>query len=489
MSLHALEADVRRTFELLGGTPRSWVASHRGIDHDVVVVGGGQSGSGIAASLRRAGIGNVLVIDAGKDGAQGIWRDHTYMRTLRTPKGNYGPDIGVGALTYRAWYEAQFGAASYAALPQIDRLSWDDYLAWLRRQLSVEISFETRLLSIGGTGTVVHLEVEGPAGRRLIKARKVVLATGVDGTGAPLIPAIVRDGLQPELYAHSLSRIDAGKLRDRRIAVLGASSSAFDVAAFALESGAAEVRLFCRQADLVRSSQLKALATPAVEYFELLTDAQKWEIGRLAKARGSVPTLDSIRRAVAFANFHIHLDAPWKSVTANDRSFAVRARDETFAFDFLLLGTGFAIDAALRPELVPIAAQIARWGDRFRPSADEEEPLLARYPYLGSGYRFLRRDPSGAAFIENIHCFNSAAQLSFGRILGDIASLAAGIPRLVQTIAADLFVADRDAHAASFAAPVGEDLDRNEYSAAVWPGRSPSPSEETNPAHAKQIIR
>lgn len=476
MSLDVLEAEVHRTFALFGGATKNWVPPREGVDHDVVVVGAGQSGIGIAASLRRAGAGNVLVIDSAQEGAQGIWRDRSHMRTLRTPKGNRGPEIGIAALTYRAWFEAQFGAESYAALPYIDRLSWHDYLDWLRSRLSVEVCFRTRLLSIGGTGGIVHLDVEDPSGRRLLKARKVVLATGVDGAGAPSVPAIVRESLSPELYAHSLSRIDASKLLGRRVAVLGASSSAFDVAAFALENGAQAVRLFCREADLARSSQLKALANPAVEYFELLTDAQKWRIGRLAKARGSVPTVDSIRRAISFPNFHIHLGSPWTSVTPEGQGFAVLARDERFTFDFLLLGTGVAIDPALRPELAPIATQIASWGDRFTPPAGEEEPSLARYPYLGSGYRFLRREPGNDAFVENIHCFNTAAQLSFGRLVGDIASLAAGIPRLAQSIASDLFATDRDFHAAGFAAPVSDDLDGSEYAAAVWPHRSAPPS-------------
>jgi FAD-dependent urate hydroxylase len=48
---------------LLGPDPQNWVPERRGIDHNVVIVGGGQSGCAFAFALRRAGIGKVAVID------------------------------------------------------------------------------------------------------------------------------------------------------------------------------------------------------------------------------------------------------------------------------------------------------------------------------------------------------------------------------------------------------------------------------------------
>ncbi|MDR3529243.1 MAG: hypothetical protein P4L90_01610 [Rhodopila sp.] len=47
---------------LLGPDPQNWVPDRPGIDHNVVVVGGGQTGTALAFALRRAGIGKVSVI-------------------------------------------------------------------------------------------------------------------------------------------------------------------------------------------------------------------------------------------------------------------------------------------------------------------------------------------------------------------------------------------------------------------------------------------
>src|SRR5690606_35534463 len=110
---------------------------------------------------------------------------------------------------------------------------------------------------------------------------------------------------------------------------------------------------------------------------------------------------------------------------------------------------------AAQPELARIHDSIALWRDRFRPAPGEESAAGGRHPYLGPGFEFLPRDGSGADFLRNIHCFNLAASLSFGKPVGDIPS-AADHPRLVAAIARDLYVAsvDSDAHERFFEAPL-----------------------------------
>ena len=55
--------------------PRQLGAGTAGVDHNVVIVGGGQSGSRLAYGLRRKGIGGVEVIDRAEPGQAGIWRN------------------------------------------------------------------------------------------------------------------------------------------------------------------------------------------------------------------------------------------------------------------------------------------------------------------------------------------------------------------------------------------------------------------------------
>ena len=70
------DADARNALRLIGPDPQNWVPDRPGIDHNVMIVGGGQSGCAFAFALRRAGIGKVAVIDmaarrgAGRDLAQ-----------------------------------------------------------------------------------------------------------------------------------------------------------------------------------------------------------------------------------------------------------------------------------------------------------------------------------------------------------------------------------------------------------------------------------
>src|ERR1700751_6031616 len=86
------DSDARQTLRLIGPDPHNWVPDIPGIDHNVVIVGGGQSGSAFAFALRRAGIGKVSVIDAAEGEARaGVWLTAARMNVLRTPKTLPGP--------------------------------------------------------------------------------------------------------------------------------------------------------------------------------------------------------------------------------------------------------------------------------------------------------------------------------------------------------------------------------------------------------------
>src|ERR1700722_19272485 len=129
---------------LIGPDPQNWVPDRHGIHHNVVLVGGGQTGSALAFALRRAGIGKVSVIDAAPDEARaGVWLTAARMNLLRTPKNLAGPELGIPALGFQAWYEARHGADAYAALDRIPRVTWAEYLSWYRRFLNVAIRYET----------------------------------------------------------------------------------------------------------------------------------------------------------------------------------------------------------------------------------------------------------------------------------------------------------------------------------------------------------
>ena len=99
---------AREALRLIGPDPANWVPDRPGpngqiIDHNVAIIGGGQTGCAFAFALRRAGIGKVSVIDAAPDAARaGIWENGARMHVLRTPKTLPGPEYGIGALSFQA---------------------------------------------------------------------------------------------------------------------------------------------------------------------------------------------------------------------------------------------------------------------------------------------------------------------------------------------------------------------------------------------------
>src|SRR5580765_2787340 len=148
------DAGARDALRLIGPDPQDWVPERaapdgRPIDHNVVVVGGGQSGCAFAFGLRRAGIGRVSVIDmAAGEAAAGVWLNAARMNVLRTAKTLPGPELGIPAFAFQAWYEARHGQAAYAALERIPRAAWAEYLAWYRNFLGIPVRYHTRLAHI-----------------------------------------------------------------------------------------------------------------------------------------------------------------------------------------------------------------------------------------------------------------------------------------------------------------------------------------------------
>ena len=86
-----------------------------------------------------------------------------------------------------------------------------------------------------------------------------------------------------------------------------------------------------------------------------------------------------------FANFRLHLAAPWLSARAENDGIVASAAGEEFRFDFAIAGTGYFVDPAARPELADFAHHILLWRDRFTPPEGEEDPYLGAHPYLGVG--------------------------------------------------------------------------------------------------------
>ena len=183
---HAPDPDsaAATALRLIGPDPQNWVPDRPGVDHNVVLVGGGQTGSALAFALRRAGIGKVSVIDAAEDEDRaGVWLTAARMNLLRTPKALPGPELGIPALGFQSWFESRYGQDAYAAIDRIPRLVWATYLGWYRHFLKIDVRYRTRLVRIEPAEGLfrLHLQIDGqPA---IETTRKIVLATGFAGSG------------------------------------------------------------------------------------------------------------------------------------------------------------------------------------------------------------------------------------------------------------------------------------------------------------------
>ncbi|HLG82371.1 MAG TPA: NAD(P)/FAD-dependent oxidoreductase [Bradyrhizobium sp.] len=466
------DASARETLRLIGPDPQNWVPDREGIDHNVLIVGGGQSGTAFAFALRRAGIGKVSVIEAAKDHAgAGVWLTSARMHKLRTPKTLPGPELGLPGLSFQAWYEARHGASAYEALDRIPRTDWAAYLDWYRQQLGIPVRYGTRLARIVPDADHFRVYLEKGGKTTVETTRKIILATGFAGNG-PYIPDVVSQNLPKELYAHSSEQIDFDALRGRSVAVLGSAASAFDAAATALERGAREVHLFARRKVLAALPVIRLRLYPgAYDNYGALPDGLRWQQALRFRREGSTAPADSISRATGFPDFHLHLGSPWISAKPHGRRLFATTPHEQIAFDFVIAATGYGVDLAARPELAGFSHEILLWRDRFTPAEEERDDVLGAYPYLGAGHEYLEKVPRAAPYLKDIHVFNPAAFVSFGLPVGDIPSFKRDIPSVVARISRDLFLADLDQHEARINGPVAEDFDPALYASAVW--RSP----------------
>ncbi|MBW8743596.1 MAG: NAD(P)/FAD-dependent oxidoreductase [Sphingomonas sp.] len=444
--LETLEAQVAHDLVKLGYGAPTWVRPRAGV-YDVVIVGGGQSGLGTAFGLIRERISNILVIDENPPGLEGPWVSYARMMTLRTPKEIISIDLGVPSLTFRSWWEAQHGAAGWEKLGKIPRGAWMAYLCWFRRILDLPVENETKLTLVRPQSDGTHLlHLSGPNGARTIVARKVILATGIQGGGEWHTPAFVKDKLPRSRYAHTSEAIDYAALKGKRIAILGAGASSFDNAQHALALGVGEAHVFVRRSELPKVNPIRFMEQSGlIGRFAALDDAAKYAVMASFFQRNQPPTNDTFTRAAAEPGFHLHLGAPWLSVAETDDGVEVETPQGRFNFDFLVLSTGLVTDPALRPELALIAPDIARWRDRHVAPAAIANPLIDDHPYLGPGFQLQAKDPQGTAKLHGLFAFNYSGLISLGLSASALSGLKYAIPKVVEGVANQLFVDDKDA--------------------------------------------
>jgi len=440
----SLRQRARHDLACLNFPPANWVPPRDGPDGrpmlDALIVGGGMCGQTAAFALMREGVRNLRCVDRAAFGREGPWATFARMDTLRSPKHLTGPDLGVPSLTYRAWHEAKYGTASWEKLHKIPRLDWAAYLLWVRETAALPVENGLEIVSLNLHGNFVEARTRTAA----LYARKVVLALGREGSGAPRWPdfATFDPAKRGSGVFHSADDIDFRNLAGKRVGILGAGSSAFDNAGEALEAGAKEVVMFARRSMLPQVNKSKWTAFPGFQLgYASLDDAQRWRFYTYIFDEQVPPPYESVLRCEKHKGFSIRFSESWKDVKEEGRIKVITAKTEHI-FDAVIVCTGFDVNLVDRPEIASFRESIDLWRSHVpaREAANFSE--AARFPYLGDAFQ-LQGTESG---LGCVHLFNWGATMSHGALAGDIPGLETGARRLAQGIARDLFLGDADLH-------------------------------------------
>ncbi|MFK7966043.1 MAG: NAD(P)-binding domain-containing protein [Burkholderiaceae bacterium] len=442
IGLPALEARLYEDLERLCLPAQDWLA--RSPDDpvlDVAIVGGGMAGLTAAAQLWLLGVRKIRVFDSNPVGLAGPWATHARMETLRSPKHLVGPALGLPSLTFRAWYEAQFGKAAWHALDRIPRLQWQGYLNWFQEVLALPVTHNVRVETIAANDQMQDASVVGftvaPASQTM-HARHLVLATGMDALGGAAIPPVA-GAIPQHRWQHSSSQIDFSTMRGRRVGVVGGGDSALDAAAAALEAGAARVDVIIRRREFSKINYWKAFAHPGhyLGFAAMAPEARQPMLDFL-KSQKVPPSLPTVQRVAKYSNVFLHFDSPIESLAIDaDSAVAITTPRSTYAVDDLIFATGYGTDLSLRPELEQLAPHIRFWSD-CKP-AHAAAFSLEGYPDLSGDFSLIEREVGACPVLNRVHLFTHAALMSQGKLTGDIPGVGLGAERLARGIVERLY--------------------------------------------------
>ncbi|WP_226574560.1 NAD(P)-binding domain-containing protein [Acuticoccus sediminis] len=458
-------AELRRDLSFINYPPENWLPARPG-ELDVLVVGGGQMGLAASFALNKAGIRNHAVIDAAPAGLEGPWVTYARMKTLRSPNHLVGPAQDIPALTFRAYHEALYGSAAWASLGKIPRGMWQDYLVWFREALELPVENGCALTAIAPTETGVEVAVTRGGAAQRIRARRLVLATGRDGLGGPAMPGWVPAG--DARFQHTVEAIDFEALAGRDVAVIGASASAFDNAATALEAGAGSVHMLMRRPKLATYNRFKTMVHAGFTFgMPALPPAERLALLNAAFEVAVAPPADSVARIAHDRRFHFHPGTSVCGVDASGSRIVLDLGGERLTVDKVILGTGFKVDLGGRPELAALDGHVVLMSDLDLPP--EVVGQFARHPDVCDDFTFRPR-LEGDAWVSRVHSFNIAAMASLGLISGDIPGVGDGARRLAEGIARNFFLEDYDAQMARITGYSEVEIQGDELDARVAPG-------------------
>ena len=330
-ALEALAADARRDFERMLFPAPNWVPPVAGPDGrpalDVLVIGGGMCGQTAAFALaprRRAQRARHRSRGPRPRGPLGHLRAHGHAALAQAPdrprprlsRADVPRLVRGPARGRRLAAPLQDRHLRLAGLPAVGarhRADRRSRTASRRRCIDLDRGFvRVQLAGPGGAETVVR--AQSRAGRRT-RRRRCALRAAVPLAGArpagrarPRLPLLPTD-------------IDFARFRGGRVGVLGASASAFDNAAVALEAGArAGAPVLAPPASAAgQQVEVDGLSRASSTAIADLDDARRWRIYTYIFGEGVPPPHESVLRCDRHAGFAIHFAEPWIDVVPDGR--------------------------------------------------------------------------------------------------------------------------------------------------------------------------
>lgn len=437
LSAKDLTEKISHEFSLLGLPPEQWVEEiilpHTQHVHEVAIVGGGMAGMAAAFALWQKGIFDVVILDKEKCEEEGCWSHYARMSHLRSPKDLPALAIGIPHLTYRAWHEANHGKDSWNTMDKIPLPLWMDYLRWYRSFLNFKIHNTCCVNQISPYRNVIKLQIEHESQKKEILARRVILATGRSGWGGAEYPKFI-ETIPKQAYAHTSECIDFKALQHKTIAIIGAGASAFDAAYEALENGAHKVDLLMRKKSLPSVEKTESIYHPGFLYgFAFLSDQQRAQIMNVVLESGTPPPKETLQRVQTFSNFKIKSNVTIQSAKWIDQKIILETPVEDYSYDYVILATGFSVDAIKQPELREFSDDILLWKDKQGTCK-----RIEKFPYLGKHFELMSKNQN-TEFLSKIYCFNHATMLSQGMLSTDIGGISIAATRLAEGVTASFF--------------------------------------------------
>lgn len=434
---------------------------------DVAIIGGGQTGLTLAFSLNRHCIHNICVFDQNAEDASGSWIHIGRMQTLRTPKTTTGPDLDIPELSVKNWYSKKYGKEAWDSLDYIPRLAWHDYLNWFRKVLKLPVQFESLVgpLQWDEKNRAWRLTITKNQVKSEVFAHKVILATGLEGSGEWMVPPFVKANLSPDRYSQAAWAIDERSIRGKSVAILGAGPNAFDLALEANRMGAKSISIFSKRDRLVTLHCFKwGEFTGFMKCFTDLNDDQKYNFCARMHEMGQPPVPERVEAVFRLPHFTMHYSSPWTNAYEENGKVILETPQGKSEADFLILATGWRCNLEARPELVHIIHKIAKWKDLYSPSPDRSYEKVLDFPYLGKGFQFTAKNREEAPWLESLFNMTGGGLASNGFCAGTgLTGMKYSIDLITHEICRQFFLERADEYFHSFDQYDRKDFDETLY--------------------------